>query len=214
MCCTVHSQLLCGKVGASLTLDLTCSLLGLKASGLAPDNQWYTRTVSTHAFVKMKDIIFCQHNKISHWFTITSDNFFFFKSTLNVSRSTSPLVYSTKIQYTRRLIDIAVIRGHCLAKARSISILTVRLWVWLAAVHQAEPSGTSLPFDSSVSMPVVWLESLGDLQRDRDSSTFVLEQINTVQKLDPTPSESSTNSLMSAGSSPSTNLQRQHSKQP
>lgn len=137
MCCTVHSQLLCGKVGASLTLDLTCSLLGLKASGLAPDNQWYTCTVSTHAFVKMKDIIFCQHNKISHWFTITSDNFFF-KSTLNVSRSTSPLVYSTKIQYTRRLIDIAVIRGHCLAKARSISILTVRLRVRLAAVHQAE----------------------------------------------------------------------------
>lgn len=32
------------------------------------------------------------------------------------------------------LIDIAVIWGHCLAKARSISILTVRLWVCLAAV--------------------------------------------------------------------------------
>lgn len=50
-------------------------------------------------------------------------------------------------------------------------------------------------------MPIVWLESLGDLQRDRDSSTFVLEQINTVQQRSPDPSDSSTNSLMSAGGS-------------
>lgn len=52
MCCTVHSQLLCGKVVTSLTLALTCSLLGLKASGPALENHWYTHTVSTHWFVK------------------------------------------------------------------------------------------------------------------------------------------------------------------
>lgn len=63
-------------------------------------------------------------------------------------------------------------------------------------------------------MAIVWLESLGDLQRDRDSSTFVLEQINTAQQRSRDPSNSSTNSLKSAGSSASTNLQQQHSKQP
>lgn len=52
---------------------------------------------------------------------------------------------------------------------------------------------------------------MADLQRDRDSSTVVLEQINTVHQHSPDPSDSSTNSLTSAGSSPSTSLQRQSS---
>lgn len=53
-------------------------------------------------------------------------------------------------------------------------------------------------------MPIVWLKSLemADLQRDGDSSTVVLEQINTVQQHSPDPSENSTNSLTIAGSSP------------
>lgn len=52
---------------------------------------------------------------------------------------------------------------------------------------------------------------MADLQRDRDSSTVVLEQINTVHQHSRDPSDSSTNSLTSAGSSPSTSLQRQSS---
>lgn len=52
---------------------------------------------------------------------------------------------------------------------------------------------------------------MADLQRDRDSSTVVLEQINTVHQPNPDPSDSSTNSLTSAGSSHSTSLQRQSS---
>lgn len=68
-----------------------------------------------------------------------------------------------------------------------------------------------MPLYSSVSMPIVLLESfeMADLQRDRDST--VLEQINTVHQRSPDPSDSSTNSITSAGSSPSTGLQQQSS---
>lgn len=52
---------------------------------------------------------------------------------------------------------------------------------------------------------------MADLQRDGDSSTVVLEQINTVHLRSPDPSDSSTNSIRSAGSSLSTSLQRQSS---
>jgi len=69
-----------------------------------------------------------------------------------------------------------------------------------------------VPLYSSVSMPIVLLESfeMADLQRDRDS-TVVLEQINTVHQHSPDLSDSSTNSITSAGSSPSTGLQQQSS---
>lgn len=102
----------------------------------------------------------CQHTKISHWFTFTSDNVFS-KVPLNVSRSTSPLVYSTEIQHTRRLrfSDIAVIRGHCLAKARSVSTAAVRWWVWLQLARQTVKPGKNsrAPFclHDNVSVPIV-----------------------------------------------------------
>lgn len=64
-------------------------------------------------------------------------------------------------------------------------------------------------------MPIVWLESLGDLQRDRDSGTFVLVQINTVQQrahthpTQPRPSPTAQQTVFtSAGSSSSTNLRQ------
>lgn len=64
-------------------------------------------------------------------------------------------------------------------------------------------------------MSIVWLESLGDLQRDRDSGTFVLEQINTVQQRahthptqpQPSPTAQQTASA-SSGSSATVNLRR------
>lgn len=48
-------------------------------------------------------------------------------------------------------------------------------------------------------------------ERDKDSSTVVLEQINTVHQPGPEPSDSSTNSNTSAGTSHSTGLQQQRS---
>lgn len=79
-------------------------------------------------------------------------------------------------------------------------------FVWLQFARQ------KVPLYSNVSMPIILLVSLemADLQRDRDS-TVVLEQINTVHQRNPDLSDSSTNSIMSAGSSPSTGLQRQSS---